>query len=231
MHFQVSVKETDLDIGICKHIYSGKMVKLVQKMVTDVRVELENYINNDPDFKLRLSPHRVNDFAPKIAKEMAYSAEIADVGPMAAVAGAFSEYIGKRLLEYSPEVIIENGGDIYIKTTKKRNVAIFAGESPFSNRIAVEILPEWGVVGICTSSGTVGHSFSFGKADAAVVISNSCALADASATAVGNIINKSEDVQEAVVYASKIPGILGAIAIKDEKMAAWGQIKLVPIKK
>ena len=231
IHFQVSVKDTDLDIGVCRQSYSENMIGLTRKIAVDVREELEKYINSDQDFKVKLLPHKVSESATKIAKEMADSAKLANVGPMAAVAGAFAEYIGRQLLKYSSEVIIENGGDIYIKTSRKRYAGIFAGESLFSNRIAVEILPEWGSVGICTSSGMVGHSFSFGKADAAVVIANSCALADAAATAVGNTIQKPENVQDAVEFAAKIPGILGAIAIKDDKMAAWGQIKLVPIKK
>ncbi len=226
-HFQVSVKDTDLDIGVSRECYSNELVEAARKITTSLRNELEAYIEFDPEFKSALVPHRLYSTAPPIAFEMAKAAELANVGPMAAVAGAFSEYIGRELLKYSPDVIIENGGDLYIHTDKKRHVGIFAGSSPFTNKIAVEVLPEFGPIGLCTSSGTVGPSLSFGKADAAVVMAQTGSIADAVATAVGNMIHIPEDVNRGVEFAANIPGVLGAIAIKDEKMALWGKIKIV----
>lgn len=228
-HFQISVKDTDLDIGVLRECYSNELVEAVRKITTELRNELEAYIESDPEFKSALVPHRIYSTAPPIPVEMAKAAELANVGPMAAVAGAFSEYVGRELLKYSPEVIIENGGDLYIHSAKKRYVGIFAGGSPFTNKIAVEVLPELGPVGLCTSSGTVGPSLSFGKADAAVVMANTGALADAVATAVGNMIHTPEDVNKGVEFAANIPGVLGAIAIKDDKMALWGKTKIVPL--
>lgn len=66
----------------------------------------------DPDFKLTLSPHPVLPGAPVIAEAMAASANLAGVGPMAAVAGAFAEFVGRDLMKVCAEVIVENGGDI-----------------------------------------------------------------------------------------------------------------------
>lgn len=229
VHFQVKVKETDLDIGISKKSYSDWLIKFTKELVTELRAELEAYIEKDIVFKTTLSPHKVDDTAPAIAKEMALAGQIANVGPMAAVAGAFAEYIGKELRKYSSDVIIENGGDIYMYTTKKRRVGVFAGQSPFSNRIAIEIMPEMSPIGICTSSGTVGPSFSFGKADAAVVLAKTGALADAVATAVGNVVQLPEDVEKGVNLAAGISDVLGVLVIKNNKMAVWGKIKLVPL--
>lgn len=230
IHFQVSVKETDLDIAVCRESYNRRLVKTASDVVTELRTVLESYIESDPVFKSSLVPYSVKDSAPLIAVRMAQAAQLANVGPMAAVAGAFSECVGEKLLDYSPEIIVENGGDLFIKTSRKRNVGIFAGQSPFTGRIAVEVTPEFGRIGLCTSSGTVGPSLSFGKADAAVILAETGALADAAATAVGNIILKPEDVENGVNYAAQIPGVLGAIAIKEDKMAVWGRIRIIPIK-
>ena len=116
-------------------------------------------------------------------KQMIEAGQKAGVGPMAAVAGAIAECVGRELLAFSPEIIIENGGDIYLKCLKKRVVGIFAGKSPLTGKIGLEIDAKDTPLGVCTSSGTVSHSLSFGKADAAVAIAPSATLADAAATA------------------------------------------------
>ena len=110
---------------------------------------------------------------------MIFAAQAAGVGPMAAVAGALAEQVGQRLLKSTSEVIIENGGDIFIGARQILTVGVYAGGSPLSLKLGLRIDPAKGIRGICTSSGTVGHSLSFGKADAVCVLSDSCALADA----------------------------------------------------
>lgn len=229
VHFQVSIKETDLDIGIRRDRFSPELVHWVEKLVLEGRSVLEAYIQRDPVFQSTLVPHQLLENAPKLALDMADASKLAGVGPMAAVAGAFAEYVGKALGKRSRDVIVENGGDIYMRTSNKRTVGIFAGPSPFTNKIGLEIQGWQTPIGICTSSGTVGHSLSFGKSDAIIVLSQSAPLADAVATAAGNLVQTEADLQSAVDFASGIPGISGAIAIKGEKLAAWGQIKLVPL--
>ncbi|RLC36168.1 MAG: UPF0280 family protein, partial [Candidatus Nealsonbacteria bacterium] len=152
------------------------------------------------------------------------------VGPMAAVAGAIAEFVGKELSNYSSEVIVENGGDIFIKSDKIRKVSIFAGESPLSQKIIFEIKAQKNYIGICTSSGTVGPSLSFGKADAVTIISDSVSLADAAATAVGNIIKTKEDIDRGLSYAQKIQRVKGVVIIKDDKMGLWGDINFIIVK-
>lgn len=227
--FRVSVKETDLYISIDCQSYKPEIAAFVEKLVLQLRFDLETYIQADQEFKTTLNPHVVLPNAPPIVRTMAFAANLAGVGPMAAVAGTFAEYIGLELLKMSTEVIIENGGDIFIATEKKRLVSVFAGKSQFSNRLAVEVSPGQTPIGICTSSGTVGPSLSFGKADAAVIFAASAALADAAASAVGNVVQTAQDVKKGIEVAQALPDILGALVIKDNQMAAWGDFIIVPL--
>jgi len=183
----------------------------------------------NPEFGHSLVPIKDDPLAPKIVQEMIYSSRLANVGPMASVAGAIAESVSKDLIKFSRDIIIENGGDIYLYTSRERIIGIYAGKSPFSLKIGILIEPKDSPIGICTSSGTVGHSLSFGKADAVSVISKSGALADASATAIGNIVRGEEDVEFALKMGREIKGILGILIICGDKIGLWGNIKLVRI--
>lgn len=229
VHFQVVARQTDLCIGVRRERFSPEMASWVEKMVWEQRVILEKYIEENPLFLHSLVPCEIKPGAPPIAVDMAGASRLAGVGPMAAVAGAFAQYIGRALAKRSRDVIVENGGDIYLRSARQRRIGIFAGKSPLSNRIALEIQPEDTPLGICTSSGVVGPSLSFGKADAVVILSPSAILADAVATAAGNMIQSKEDMQKTVEYAAGIEGVTGAVVIKDDQMAACGKLKLVPL--
>ncbi len=146
---------------------------------------------------------------------------------MAAVAGAVAEYVGRELLPFSREVIVENGGDIFLKTQKTRSIGIYAGESsPFTGKLALRVDPKETPLGICTSAGTVGHSFSLGKCDAAIVVSPSAILADAAATAVANLIHSAGDIQKGIDFARGVEGIKGVVIVKDDRIGVWGNIRL-----
>jgi len=220
--FNVVVKETDLHIRAHHNLEADAL-----EAVTECRSPLERYIEAHPLFLSSLEPVSVEENAPDIVKDMAQAARLTGVGPMAAVAGAVAEVVGKKLLAHSPEIIVENGGDIFMKSLKKRVIGIYAGPSPFTGKIALEVEPEMTPLGICTSSGTVGHSLSFGMADAVIVLSSSTALADAAATAIGNRVISAGDVAVEVEHARMIPGLLGAVVIKDDRIGLWGQIKIV----
>lgn len=228
VHFQVVIKETDLDIGIRRERFSPELVKRVEQVVRDCRAPLEEYIQRDPAFLKAHTPYDPLTDAPPIVQEMAEAARLAGVGPMAAVAGAIAEQVGRVLARWSRDVIVENGGDIFLRSARMRYIGVYAGNSPFSNHLALVIRPEDTPLGICTSSGTVGHSLSFGIADAVVILSPRLALADAVATATGNLVKEPGQVQQAADFASGIPGVTGALIICRDKMAAWGHIKLVP---
>lgn len=223
--FTVTVKETDLYIRARRHLEAEALASVLRH-----RTPLEEYISRHPDFLHTLKPIAVDEAAPSIVKEMALAAEKVGVGPMAAVAGAIAEAVGRDLLAFTSEVIVENGGDIFLKVSKPRLVGIYAGSSPLTGRIALKISPRETPLGVCTSSGTVGHSLSFGLADAAIALAPSAALADAAATALGNRVRSIEDIEPALEWAKNLPGLVGAVIIKDDKLGAWGKVRLVPVR-
>jgi ApbE superfamily uncharacterized protein (UPF0280 family) len=217
----VTEKETDLYV-----LATSNLQRKAQRLVLKYRQQLERYIEKNPDFQTSLEPITVSRNAPMIVKEMAEAGQKAGVGPMAAVAGAIGEYVGKELLGFSPEIIVENGGDIFLKILNKRVVGIYAGDSPLTGKIGMEIKPQDTPLGICTSSGTVGHSLSRGKADAVVALAASAALADAAATAIGNKVKKVSDIDIALGFASNIGGLRGVVIIIGGRVGVWGEIKL-----
>ncbi|MCK5507605.1 MAG: UPF0280 family protein, partial [Desulfobacterales bacterium] len=137
--------------------------------------------------------------------------------------------VGLDLLSFSDEVVVENGGDIFLKTNEPIKIGIFAGKSPLSLRIGFQIDSIKKPVAICTSSGTVGHSFSLGNADAVCVLSESCSLADAAATSIGNHIKSKADIQKAVDIGKNIEGVNGIAIIMDDEIGLWGKLELIPV--
>ncbi len=219
--FTVSVKETNLFVSA-----KIDLERKTHRLVLKYRSILERYIAGHPDFLTSLKPVDVEPEAPMIVRDMAEATRKAGVGPMAAVAGAVAQFIGEELAEYSPDIIIENGGDIYIRTTRDRVIGVYAGDSPLSGRLGIELSPQETPCGICTSSGTVGHSLSFGKADAVTIVSPSATLADAVATACGNVIQTAGDIEKGLAIAAKTGGITGAVIIVGDRVGAWGNVRL-----
>ncbi|PKN06676.1 MAG: hypothetical protein CVU72_03570 [Deltaproteobacteria bacterium HGW-Deltaproteobacteria-7] len=146
---------------------------------------------------------------------------------MASVAGAISEFVGYDLLPQTENLIIENGGDIFIKSKTNLMVSIYAGESPLSYKVNLIVKPEETPLGICTSSASVGPSLSFGKADAVCVISKSATLADAAASAIGNRVKSNKDIKIALDYGIKIPGVKGIIIIFGNDMGVIGEVEFL----
>ncbi|MHB8841294.1 MAG: UPF0280 family protein [Candidatus Aquicultor sp.] len=221
--FEVRVNETDL--FICAN---NDLTAVAYELVRLYRGQIEDFIAKYPIFLKTFVPVEVPKDAPDIVKSMAGAAKLAEVGPMAAVAGAIAEYVGLGLLAYSDEVIVENGGDIFIKTGMERKIGIFAGTSPLSNKLAVQLMPEDTPLGICTSSGKVGHSVSFGQSDAVVILSKNTSLADATATKVGNLIHSKNDIKQAIEFAQDVQGVEGAIIIVDDALGGWGKFEFMP---
>ncbi len=219
--FSVVVKETDLYIRA-----STNLKRKAHKLVLKYRNTLEGYIEQHPSFLTSHEPLSVDENAPRIVKAMLESTARVGIGPMASVAGAIAEFIGSELLAFSPEIIVENGGDIFLKSLRKRLVGIYAGESPLTGKIGLEINGEDTPLGICTSSGTVGHSLSYGRADAVIVLSKSATLADAAATAIGNLIKQAVDIPGGIEFAKGIEGVKGVIIIKDDDVGLWGEVKI-----
>lgn len=228
-YFHLSLKETDLAIGVDSESYTNSLLSLCEQEVRKLRADLETYINLHHEFRTSFEPITLLPGAPPLAVTMARAAFQAGVGPMAAVAGAFAQAVGEKLRTHVRDIIVENGGDIYIYSSSDRLISVFAGQSKFSKKIAVKVQASESPLGICTSSGTVGPSVSLGKADAVVIKGVNAALADAAATGAANRVQTAEDLLLAVDYVKTIKGITGILAIKDDRMAAWGNIEIVPL--
>ncbi len=222
--FKLRIKETKASIFCEKRFYED-----IVKEVLKQRKAIENYIFKDKEFLLSLFPYKVKEFAPRIAKEMAFFSSIAGVGPMASVAGAIAYYAVKKAVEKgSKYVVFENGGDIALLTDREINVGIFSGQKYFnenSKNIAIKIKPENKIIGICTSSGKMGHSLSFGKADTVTVIAENPILADAMATSICNHIKTYDDKQiKNIMQNFMMPQINTIIVIIGNKIGICGKV-------
>jgi uncharacterized protein len=224
--FTVKVKETDLWVAVDLQSFSDNLVSAAEAAVLAIRRPLEKHLAINPHLQVAFGPCLVGPEAPAIILEMARAANKTGVGPMAAVAGAVAERVGLFLLELAEEVIVENGGDIFLKVNEPVVVGVYAGTSSLSGKLALQIDPGQTPLGICTSSGTVGPSVSFGCADAAIALAPSAALADAAATALGNRVRGEEDLQQAIDFARQVEGLTGTLLIIGDKIAAWGDLNL-----
>lgn len=227
-YFNVTVGETDLHIGVNANEYEERIPAQALQLVMLHRSKLKNYVLQQPEFLTSHRPVDVAEQAPEIARLMIKRSVAAEVGPMAAVAGAFAAMIGTQLCtEFNlTELIIENGGDLWMKTERPVTVRIDAGPSSLSGFVGIEVQPELTPCGICTSSGSTGHSFSYGKADAVTVLSECAITADAWATSLCNRIHETADLQKTVSLAQLIPEISGVVAILHDVVAASGNITL-----
>jgi len=215
-------KEIDLQILTDKELAKD----FIKEKVGFYRRKIESYIAKDKRFLTSLKPIAVELNAPLIIRRMSKESSIANVGPMAAVAGAIAEFIGRGLLRRGcKEVIIENGGDIFLKTKKPRIVGIYSGKSKIWKGLSLKIRPNDSPLGICTSSGTVGHSLSFGYADSVVILAKNAILADAVATAACNRVRKKADLAKALDFAKSIKGVLGVAIIFKKHLLAWGKVE------
>ncbi|MGV1100758.1 UPF0280 family protein [Thiovibrio sp. JS02] len=223
--FLVTVRETDLQI-----LASQAMEETAYERVFHYRAQLESYLGEHPQFLASLRPLPLDATAPALVKSMLRAGQAAEVGPMAAVAGAIAEYVGRDLLAAgAAEVVVENGGDIYLARKEESVIGIFAGPSPLSKKIGLKIPAGLMPLGVCTSSGTVGHSLSLGEADSVTVLAADTSLADAVATRLGNEVSPGRGLDGVLAIARAIPGLLGVVIIRGEDLGAWGAVELVPL--
>ena len=220
VYFRATMESTDLHIGT-KSDLSARALEAVR----DARAQVEAAIARRPEFKSSFSPLPIDADEGPVVNAMLQASAAADVGPMAAVAGAISEYVGRALLPFSDEVIVENGGDIFLFGRSPRKIAILAGDSPLSEKLALIVEPAQGL-GICTSSATVGHSISLGKTDASLIVAKTGALADAAASMLGNAVMSAEDIPAALDAVLAVEDVYGALVIIGDKLGAKGQLKL-----
>lgn len=222
--FEVALRETDLQISAVRDLRDEAAV-----LVRAVRDDLEHYIVLHPRFAESYVPVDVEPGAPAVVLAMARAAQTTGVGPMAAVAGAVAEHVARGLAPLSDEVVVENGGDLYLMGSAARTVALWAGDSPLSGTVGIEIAGGALPLGVCTSSGRIGPSVSFGRAHTMTVLAADGALADAAATALGNRVREAADIDAALAAAREIPGVTGVVVVLGEHIGAWGDVRLVPL--
>lgn len=160
---------------------------------------LNSFIRLNNDFLLSLeSLDYGGESLPDIVAMMVDSAKKSDVGPMACVAGSISQLCLKHLIDRGSRYsIVENGGDIAIVNNRTVLCGLYSNNKVIENRIAFKIKPSSSPLGICTSSGKIGHSISFGVSDSVTVISNSCSVADGLATRIANDV-RGENSNDAI---------------------------------
>lgn len=218
--FRVTLDETDLFIASAKDL-SGEALKYIR----EIRLVIEEAIKKDSSFKSSLRPIDIFDDDPEEIRVMKNAGRLCRVGPMAAVAGMVSEYVGKKLLLMTDTVIVENGGDIFMRSSSPVNVGIYAPGSVLSGKLGIAADASEGI-GVCTSSGTYGHSLSFGSSQAAVAVSPDTALADAAATRLGNLLKDPSRIERALEEIMGIEGIIGAAAVVDDRIGFLGDLEI-----
>ncbi|MGD0954220.1 MAG: UPF0280 family protein [Methanotrichaceae archaeon] len=207
--------------------YEQCHIEAAKESIREQRNLLEKFIQADPFFMLTLEPYDLKaDNALDIVQQMIKTSAIFGIGPMSAVAGVIAKLAVEAMIEAGAlYAIVDNGGDISILNDQTVLVGIYAGTSPIKD-LALEIPPRVEPLGICTSSGTVGPSISFGCADAALIVSKDPALADAAATALGNAVQPEAPLAQCFKSIDK-PGIDGALVIRGEEMAVWGELPTI----
>lgn len=226
--FEVRVEESDLWISGL----NSDIEPLAYDRLLHYRNLLSTFLLRHPEWRDSLVPVAAAEYplAPPLAREMMSASEVVGVGPMAAVAGALAEAIGRDLVPLSPELVVENGGDIFLTGRSEYRLAVFAGTSPLSGRIGIKVkAPHTFSCGVCTSSAKVGHSISFGQADAVTIVAHNTALADAVATAMANLVQKKADLARVVEKALALDGVSGAVAVMGPDLAGGGDIELIDL--
>lgn len=222
--FIVAVKETDLFI-----LAETDLTDPARAEILTQRRFIEDRIAAQPEFLSSLEPLPDDPLAPPIIRDMLRAGLAASTGPMAAVAGAMAHRVGLALGRRSAEVIVENGGDLYLDTDRDLTVSLLAVPSPLSGRFGLKVPASAQPLGVSSSSGTVGHSLSLGRADLATVAADSPAGADALATALGNRVGDGGDVESALDWLADRAGARGGVVIIGRHMGAWGELELTEL--
>lgn len=193
---------------------------------------LEDYIVRHPDFRKSFEPIELLAGAPEVAQSMARAAKLVGVGPMAAVAGAMAQFAGRAALNAGArEVIVDNGGDIYIRVVEPAVIGLKTGTADLDEKLAFSLKADDTPISICSSSGKMGHSMSLGECDLATVVAKDAALADAAATQAANLVRTVDDIDAALERISAIEGIDGVMIVKGARVGLAGKLPpLVKIK-
>lgn len=213
----------EIKSSILSVLCNGSIEKGIENIAA-VRRELEQYLSQNRAFADTHAPLPMDPAAPEGVRLMLDAAGRMGVGPMAAVAGMIAHTCLEGVLaQGNREAVVDNGGDIVMDIEEPVTVGLYAGTN-FSPHLGFVIEPREGPFAICTSAGTVGHSFSYGSADAAVVFSEHVVLADAAATALGNRIRHADDLHRCFDIFNGVQEIEGAVAVIHGRIGLWGTV-------
>lgn len=225
--FSSILKESDLLVGLSHSCYNPGVEVQCRKEQSRLYQLISAHIRDYPDFAASLLPLPIPENIPNPGPELKsmYSSGLATrTGPMSAVAGLFAQACGRAIgKDKSCEVLVENGGDLYLRNLENMVVVIHAGEVALSGKLGLDIPPgEWG---ICTSSGTIGHSFSKGRADALTIVCRNTPLADAWATSLANQVVTKNDIAPLLERVAEIPEILACVVIVEGEVGIRGEFE------
>ncbi|MFH1403563.1 MAG: UPF0280 family protein [Candidatus Altiarchaeota archaeon] len=219
MKWSVAYGETVLNIECDTDLRSEVLDEVVANYT-----QLLNHIHKNPLFLSSYEPIEASEDDPGIVRMMCDASARCGVGPMAAVAGTFSEIVGRKIHESTSEYIVDNGGDIYMSTGMEKVVGVHTPSERFSDKIRFLIDSSETPLGICSSSSKIGHSVSMGSADTVVAFSDSAAVADAAATAIANSVKGPDSLGSCISQASCIRGLRGILIIVGDEMGAYGRL-------
>ncbi|MDD3296270.1 MAG: UPF0280 family protein [Candidatus Omnitrophica bacterium] len=197
-----------------------------KKVLVNCYEVIENYAKSNPEFLTSLSPLRENKNAAVIIQKMLAASRIANIGPFASVAGAIAEETGLRLSLFSQEIIIENGGDIFLKINEDKIIGVYAGRCFEPEVIKLKIKSRDCSFGLASSSAHIGHSLNFGRADLVTVLSSGATVADALATSLSNQIKQRKDIKEVFSCITTNPFVEGLLIIFEGEIFLWGNLEL-----
>lgn len=226
--FRAEYMQTDLWIAVSAGNYNPGLEKFSVDRIRYYRAILDRHISVFARFLTSLEPLPPACSSDPLILEMYRASAIAGTGPMAAVAGVFAEFICNDIIQNFGvhEIVAENGGDIFMKIDRPATISVLAGQSVLSGKIGIIVKPGQSPVSICCSSGTFGHSFSMGVADACVIACKSGALADAYATACCNEVKNDRMVQQVTEMFLEKKDVLSVVIIKDDKVGLGGQMEI-----
>ena len=231
----MKIRSEEINIGSTHILLKSDVNKDIKPIIIEQRRIIEEELLKNPLFG-RYEPSQIIN-NPRILRLMTQASQISDTGPMSSVAGSINEVCLEYLEKYDTKFsLIENGGDIALKTYKKSVIALYDGNSVYSESLAFKLKAKKNGYGVCTSSGTFGHSKSFGESDATIVFAENASIADGLATRIGNCANGDDDesivnnaLENAECYRDYFDGVM---IIKNDIMAKVGHIpEIVKIEK
>ena len=188
------------------------------------RSDVKRHIVNDPFFLTTFEPYDCGRDASNIVRRMCAASRTVGVGPMATVAGAIAQAGLEAMIDNGcRHGWIDNGGDIALLLEQPVTVEVYCEpDAPEAFALEVDTLGE--ILGVCSSSGRLGHSISLGESDVSVAIADSAVLADAAATAIGNCARGKNDLVECFRPVKGVEGFVGGLAVLGGDVSMCGRV-------